>query len=69
MLAYLRAIAARLLRDGFRGLPPRPPDDPYVGVREPRRRSPGGRSTAVAVEEPLEPRSVRAHGRDHIIER
>jgi len=28
--------------------------DPYVGVREPRKRSPGGRSSAATVEEPNE---------------
>jgi hypothetical protein len=64
MLEYLKALAARVLRGGFRGLSPLPPDDPYVGVREPRRRGPGGRSGAVAIEEPMEERSVRAQARD-----
>jgi hypothetical protein len=63
MLSYLRALAARLVRRGFGGLPPAPPDDPYVGVREPRRRGPGGRNAAVALAEPAEPRHVRADGR------
>jgi hypothetical protein len=65
MLAYLKALAARLIRKGFGGLPPSPPDDPYVGVREPRRRGPTGRNSAVALDEPVERRSVRAYGRDH----
>lgn len=67
MLEYLKALAHRVLRNGLRGLPPLPPDDPYVGVREPRRRGPGGRSSAVAVEEPREERSVRAYGSDRRI--
>jgi len=39
------------------GAPPAnngPDTDPYAGVREPKKRSPGGRSSAVAVEEPNE---------------
>ena len=47
-----RAIAALLNR--FR--PFKPPHDPYAGVRQPRRRDPGGRSSAIAVAEP-EPRT------------
>ena len=39
------------------------PEDPYARVREPRRHGPGGRSAAVAVEEPEPPAAVRAHGR------
>ena len=62
MLAYLKALAARLVRRGFDGLPPAPPDDPYVGVREPRKRGPGGNTTAVAVAEPAERSVVRAYG-------
>ena len=44
-----RALALLLTR--FRP-PASPPEDPYVSVREPRRRGPGGRSAAVAVREP-----------------
>lgn len=50
----LKELAARL----FGRLPPLPPqwpgspEDPYVGVREPRPRRPGGRSSAAAVREP-----------------
>src|SRR5262245_30549393 len=37
------------------------PLDPYAGVREPRRGgSGGGRSSAIALEEPLPPRRTRA---------
>lgn len=61
MLAYLRALASRLIGRGFD--PFRPPfADPPVGVREPRRRGPGGRSSAVAVEEPPDSTFVLAQG-------
>lgn len=53
MLAYLKALTSRLLGRGF-GPPFSPPLDPSIGVREPRRRTPGGRSSAVALEEPIE---------------
>ena len=62
MLSYLRSLAARLAWDYGR-LPPEFPEDPYAGVREPRRRGPGGKSTAVAVAEPEEWKLVRADGR------
>jgi hypothetical protein len=39
-----------------------PPEDPYAHVRVPRRRSPGGRSSAVAVAEPEPSINVRAQG-------
>jgi hypothetical protein len=38
------------------------PEDPYAPVREPRRRGPGGRSAAIAVEEPEPSTTVRARG-------
>ena len=38
------------------------PNEPCAGVREPRRRTPGGRSSAVAVLEPDPPGDVRAVG-------
>jgi hypothetical protein len=58
---YLKALAARLFDRGFGG-PPIAPDDPYVGVREPRKRGPGGTSAAVALAEPFEQPVVRADG-------
>lgn len=62
MLAYLKALAARLRRRITDALPPA--EDPAVGVREPRRRGPAGRSSGVALAEPNEPSNVRAVGRD-----
>jgi hypothetical protein len=62
MLSYLKALAARLNWRSFDALPPPLPEDPYVGVREPRKRGPGGRSAAVALAEPDEPGTVRAYG-------
>lgn len=63
MFSYLKALAARLRRQ-FGGFPPAP-EDPFVGVREPRKRGPAGRSTAASVVEPAEMRSVNAHGAAH----
>jgi hypothetical protein len=64
MFEYLKALAARLTRQGFGGWPPLPPsEDPYAGVREPRRRGPGGKSTALAIAEPDEQISTRAYGK------
>ena len=64
MLSSLKALAARLRWRSFDGLPPTLPEDPYVGVREPRKRGPGGKSAAVALDEPEEPRTVQAYGPD-----
>jgi hypothetical protein len=50
----------RLLRNWQ---PPSEPHDPWAGVREPRRRKPGGRNAAVALMEPEPPQSVSAIGR------
>jgi hypothetical protein len=49
-ILYLKSLAARARwRIGpFRP----PPDDPPAGVRHPRSRVPGGRSSAAAVSEP-----------------
>lgn len=58
MLTYLRSLAARL-RHRLESWGP-PPDEPYSPVREPRSRTPGGRSSAVAVAEPDAPIRVRA---------
>jgi len=57
----LRAFASRLAAR-FRGTPPPPFEDPPLGVREPRRRGPGGKSSAAAVDEPPERLFVQAHG-------
>ena len=40
-----------------------PPPDPFAGVREPHRRKPGGRNSAVALMEPEPPQLVSAIGR------
>jgi len=63
MLDYLRALASRVFGRRFDTFLP-PAEDPYAGVRVPRGRGPGGRSSAVAVEEPREPAHTRAHGAD-----
>jgi hypothetical protein len=62
MFSYLKALAARLAGRGFGGLPPSAPDDPHVGVREPRKRGPSGKSAAIALAEPEERTLVRAYG-------
>jgi len=56
----LRALFRRLIR-WFRGSPPAP--DPHALVREPIRKGPAGRTSAVAVAEPPPPADVRAVGR------
>jgi hypothetical protein len=60
MFKFLRRVVVALL-NRFR--PFRPPQDPYAAVREPRRRNPGGRSSAVAVAEP-EPGNTENPGND-----
>ena len=65
MLRLVRQIVARMLgRRPPVGRPPTSgsPRDPYAGVREPRRRPPGGRGSAVAVAEPEPDQFVRAIG-------
>jgi hypothetical protein len=55
MFLRLKDLAARLLGRQWPPLPPQwpgPPEDPYAGVREPKYRRPGGRTSAVAVMEP-----------------
>jgi hypothetical protein len=64
MLDYLRRLAAAVMHRRRPFHPFNPPSDPYVGVREPRRPTPGGRSSAVAVEEPPPSSRVRAVGRN-----
>jgi hypothetical protein len=68
MFAYLRGLAARLLNkpEWLDGLP----EDPSVFVREPRRRNPNGRNSAIALDEPepesfVEAVSARATRRKH----
>ena len=58
---YLKALVARV-RASWRDAPLPPSEDPPIGVREPRHRGPGGRSSAVAVDEPEESLFVRAQG-------
>jgi hypothetical protein len=59
MFEFVRRLIAALLH-GRR--PFSPPEDPYAAVREPRRRNPGGRSSAIALAEPEAPTRVRAVG-------
>jgi hypothetical protein len=49
MFQFVRRIIAALLN---RLRPLNPPEDPYAAVPEPRRRSPSGQSSAVALAEP-----------------
>jgi hypothetical protein len=60
MFQFVRRIVAALLN---RLRPFNPPDEPYAAVPEPRRRNPGGRSSAVALAEPEPAGRVRAVGR------
>ncbi len=59
LLQALRQLMRRLLRRG----PAAEPQDPYARVPVPVRRGPGGRSSAVALEEPPEAKPVNAFGR------
>lgn len=62
MFQFVRRLVAALLN---RLRPFGPAQDPYASVREPRRRNPRGRDSAVALAEP-EPRThVRAVGTPH----
>jgi hypothetical protein len=60
LLQRLKQLAALLI--GRRPPSPGSSPDPCVGVREPRKRGPGGRRSAVAVMEPQPQQSVRAIG-------
>jgi hypothetical protein len=64
MLNYLRRLAAGFLQRRWPFHPFNPPSDPYAAVREPRRLSPGGRSSAVALEEPPPSGTVSAIARN-----
>ena len=57
-LPTLKRLLNRLLRRD-----PAEPQDPYARVPVPLRRGPGGRSSAVALEEPPEPKAVNLFGR------
>jgi hypothetical protein len=62
ILAYLKNLSAKLSHLWHGWTPPPAAEDPLVGVREPRRHGPGGRSTAAAVAEPRELDRVDAFG-------
>jgi hypothetical protein len=53
LIEYLKTLAARVAWHRFE-LPPDSPEDPYAGVRQPVNRSPGGRTSAIALEEPTD---------------
>jgi hypothetical protein len=57
----LKRLAARLM--GRRGPLFGPSQDPYARVREPRRRGPAGRQSAIAVMEPEPDESIDVAGR------
>jgi len=59
MFQFVRRVIVALLK---RFRPIVPPEDPYAAVREPRRRNPSGRSSAVALAEPEPGKPVRAVG-------
>jgi hypothetical protein len=61
MFELLKRLAARLV--GRRPPPSGPRQNPYAGVREPRKRGPGGRNASVAAMEPEPDQSVSAMGR------
>lgn len=59
MFHFIRRMVMAFLN---RHRPFSPPDDPFASVREPLRRSPGGRSSAIALAEPEPSRRLRAVG-------
>ncbi len=69
MFAYLRRLGAAVMsRFGAGGpalLGGADPEDPYAGVRQPRRQGPGGRSSAVALAEPEPTERVHAVAARH----
>ena len=58
---FVKGVVAWLLGRRPRGSGPF--RDPHAGVREPRRRRPGGRGSAAAVMEPEPDHATRAIGR------
>jgi hypothetical protein len=61
LFVRLRMLAARLRGTRWLDRFDLPGEDPSIGVREPRRRGPGGRDSAVAVPEPVGVRSENDH--------
>ena len=61
MFERLKQLAARLA--GRLPFLPGPSEDPFAGVRAPLKRGPGGRNSAVALEEPEPDQFVGAVGR------
>lgn len=57
----LYRLAANVLR-WFTGRQPGPPEDPYASVRQPIHRGPPARPAAIALDEPVVRRRVRAFG-------
>jgi hypothetical protein len=61
MIEHLQRIISRLRSSGAWLPPPAtPPEDPEIGVREPKWRPPSGGSTAAAVAEPEDRRATIA---------
>lgn len=67
MFDYLRRLAALVMRRRSPFHPFNPPSDPYASVREPRVVKPGGRSSAVALNEPEAHAAVKAVARNRTI--
>ena len=64
MIEHLKRIISRLRSSGTWLPPLGPPEDPAIGVREPKWRRPPGNSAAVAVAEPEDHREgIEAIGR------
>jgi hypothetical protein len=61
-MTHLLKRLAQMMRN-WRPPDPGPDEDPYSGVREPRRGGPGGRALVTAVPEPNPEPNVRAVGR------
>ena len=58
-LTRMKRFVAKMLGGSSAGAaPPGSPTDPYAGVREPKWRTPNGRSSAVAVMEPPDNEAV-----------
>ena len=66
MIARLRRLA-RLLFERWSGPLPPASEDPHVGVRHPRHRRPGGRSSAIALDEPPESSIVDARATSNFV--
>ena len=64
LMEYLKTLVSRVRARGpFPSLGPLPFDgDPHAGVRQPRTPSPGGRRSAVALDEPKDVDTTQARG-------